>query len=93
MIKMEKEDLAGIIKEQLEYLDQRIKETDNDILYKQELLNLNKKFNKFTYECEEEIKKLAIQKGMLQNVKESFLETMNDYDVSFKDIEDYISEH
>jgi len=89
---MEKEDLARIIKEQLEYLDQRIKETDNDILYKQELLNLNKKFNKFTYECEEEIKKLAIQKGILQNVKESFLETMNEYDVDFDDIKDYIAE-
>lgn len=83
---MEKEDLIQTVYEHNKHLKESIEQIKKDIAYQNDVLKINEKHNKNTYETKNEIEKLETRLEMLENINEDFEDIMNENDVNIEDI-------
>lgn len=83
---MEKEDLIQTVYEHNKHLKESIEQIKKDIAYQNDVLKINEKHNKNTYETKNEIEKLETRLEMLENINEDFEDIMNKNDVNIEDI-------
>lgn len=83
---MEKEDLIRVIYNHNEYLIESIEQIKKDIAYQNDLLKINEKHSKSTFETKSEIEKLETKLETLENIKEGFEDELNDNDVDMEEI-------
>lgn len=83
---MEKEDLIQTVYEHNKHLKESIEQIKKDIAYQNDVLKINEKHNKNTYETKNKIEKLETRLEMLENINEDFEDIMNENDVNIEDI-------
>lgn len=83
---MEKEDLIQVIYNHNEFLKTSVKQIKQDIEYKEDILKVNEKHNRNSYEVENEITKLKIRLDVVEDILNTFNDDMENEDVDIEEI-------
>ena len=83
---MDKEYLAKIILEFNEDLELTFNYLEKEIVYTNELMELNKKHNRSNYELGNKIKELEAKKDVVIDIKSEFKETLEEYRTNIEEI-------
>lgn len=85
---MEKEDLIQVIYNHNEFLKTSVKQIKQDIEYKEDILKVNEKHNRNSYEVENEITKLKIRLDVVEDILNTFNDDMENEDVDIEEIKE-----
>lgn len=83
---MEKEDLIQVIYNHNEFLKTSVKQIKQDIEYKEDILKVNEKHNRNSYEVENEITKLKTRLDVVEDILNTFNDDMENEDVDIEEI-------
>lgn len=84
---MEKRYLAGAIIDHIKELDNNIDELKREIAYMEDLLKVLENHNKSTLDCRNNIEDLKTELETIEDVKSSFVDILDSYDLKIDDID------
>lgn len=83
---MEKEDLIQVIYNHNEFLKTSVQQVKQDIEYKQDILKVNEKHGRNSFEVKEEIEKLKVRLDVVEDILNTFNNDMENEDVDIEEI-------
>lgn len=83
---MDRDDLIQTIYNHNKHLKESIEQIKKDIAYQNDLLKINEKHSKSTYETKNAIEKLETRLETLENIKDDFEDNMDENDIDIEEI-------